>query len=82
MNFNTPATLHKGNIRNQGTEKNISYNLGKGYRIGVGSLLYLVKYSLQELSNGKYELYKYTKESNTSHYKALIRAIKYVIDKI
>ena len=38
-NFNTSATPHKGNLRNQETETNISYNLQKRYRSEVVSLL-------------------------------------------
>ena len=39
-----------------------------------------VKHSQPELSNAVRELSQCMYESNMSHYKALIRAIKYVVD--
>ena len=49
------------------------------YISGVGSLLYLVKHPLPELSNSVSELYKFMYESNMSHYKALLHAINYAV---
>ena len=80
MNFNTPATPHKGVVRHQEKDTKISDDLQKRYRSGVGSLLYLVKHSRPELSTAVRELSKCMGEANMSHYKALLRAIKYVID--
>ena len=39
MTFNTPATPHKGIVRNQETDTKISYDLQNKYRSGVGLLL-------------------------------------------
>ena len=50
-NFNKPATPHKGIICHQEKYTKISDYLQKRYRIGVGSLLYLVKHSRPKLSN-------------------------------
>ena len=80
MTLNTSATPHQGIVHNKETNKNISFNLQKRYRSGAGSLLYLVKYSQLELSNTVRETYKFMDEANRSHYKDILRAIKYVID--
>ena len=45
MNLNTPATPHKGVVRNQETNTKISDDLQKRYRSGVESLIYLVTHS-------------------------------------
>ena len=47
---------------------------------GIGSLLYLVKHSRPGLSNAVCELSKCMDKANMIHYKALLRAIKYIID--
>ena len=79
MNFSTPSTPHKGVVSNQEIDTKISYNLQKRYRSGIGFLLYLVKHSRTELSKTVRERSKCMDESNMSHYKALLRTIKYVI---
>ena len=79
MNFNTPATPHKGIVHNQETETKMSENLYKRYRSGVGSLLYLVKNSRTQLSNAVHEVSKCMYEANMIHYKDLLRAMKYII---
>lgn len=48
------------------------------YASGVGALLYLVKHSRPDIANSTRELSKAMQRSNYSHYKALIRCIKYV----
>ena len=48
MNFNTPATPHKGIVSNQETDTKISYHIYKRYRSSIGYLLYLVKHSQPE----------------------------------
>ena len=58
----------------------MSSNIQKRYISGVGSLPYLVNHSRPKLSNAVRKLSKCKNESNTSHCKALICAIKYVID--
>ena len=55
MKFNTPDTSHEGIVRNQETDTKISHGIHKRYRIGVGSLLYLVKHSLIGLSHALHE---------------------------
>ena len=45
MKFNTPDILHKWIVHNQETNPNISHYIQKGYRSGVGLLLYLMKNS-------------------------------------
>ena len=81
MTFNTPDTPHKGIVHNKETDTKISYGLQKRYRSGVGPLLYLINHSRPESSNAVHEVSKCTEKENISHYKALIRSIKYVIDK-
>ena len=66
---------------NQETDAKTSYNIQKRYRSGVGSLLYLVKHLQPKFSNTVHELFKNMDRSNTSHYKELLRTIKYVIDQ-
>ena len=81
MTFNIPAIKHKGVVRNQEIDTTIAYNQHKRYRSGIGSLLYLVGHSQIELSNTVRELSKYMGETNMSHYKAILRAIKYLVDR-
>ena len=80
MTFNTPATTHKGIVRNQETDTKISYDLQKRYSSGVVSKLYLFKHSLTKLSNAVHELSKFMYKASISRNKTLIRTIKYVID--
>ena len=58
----------------------ISYDLQNIYKIGVGSLLYLVEHSQPKLSNAVHEISKCMDKANMRHYKAIMCAIKYVID--
>ena len=81
MTFNTPATPHKGIVSNQEIDTKISYDIHKRYGSSIGCLLYLVKHSQPELSKAVREISKYMDKANTSHYKDLIRAIKYIIDR-
>ena len=80
MTLNTPATPHKGIVRNQETDTKISDDLQKRHSSGVGSLLYLVKHSRPKWSNTVSELSKCMDKANMSHYKALLSSIKYAID--
>ena len=80
MTFNTPDTLHKGIVRNQETDTNISYDIHKRDRSGIGFLLYLVKHSQPKLSNAVREISKCMDNANMIHYKDILRAINYVID--
>ena len=50
------------------------------YRSGVGTLLYLVKFSRPDISNSVRELTKAMDMANEVHYKAMTRVIKYVLE--
>jgi Reverse transcriptase (RNA-dependent DNA polymerase) len=50
------------------------------YRSGVGMLLYLVKHSRLDIANAVRELSKVADGANLARWKALLRAIKYVLD--
>jgi antitoxin component of RelBE/YafQ-DinJ toxin-antitoxin module len=50
------------------------------YRSVVGTLLYLVKHSRPDISNPVRELTKVLDGATLTHWKAMIRVIKYVID--
>ena len=63
MTFNTPATPHKGVVRNQYTDTKISDDLQNRYRGGVVSLLYVVKHSRTKWSNVVRELSTYMDEA-------------------
>ena len=78
--FNNPATTNKGIVRNKETDTKISDNIQNRYSSGVESLLYLVNNSQPKLSNAVREISLYMDEANMSHYRAIIRAIKYVSD--
>ena len=49
------------------------------YRSGVGILLYLVKFSRPDISNSVRELSKVMDKATESHYRSLLRTIKYVL---
>ena len=50
-----------------------------GYRRGVGTLLYLVKYSRPDIANAVRELSKGMQEPSLSHMKELKRVLKFVL---
>jgi hypothetical protein len=52
----------------------------KKYRSGAGMLLYLVKHSQPDLANSVQELSKVLVGATETHWKALIRCNKYVLD--
>jgi len=52
----------------------------KLYRSGVGMLLYLVKHSQPDLSNGTRELSKVMDKATEGHMKELCRVIKHALD--
>ena len=81
MILNTPDTPYKGIVCNQEICTKKSYNSQKIYRSGIGLLLYLVKHSQPELSNVVRKISKCMDKQNMSHYKDLLRAIKYIMDK-
>jgi hypothetical protein len=50
------------------------------YRSGVGMLLYLIKHSRPEIANAVRELTKVLDRATPEHYKAMLRAMKYVLE--
>lgn len=56
----------------------LSPELQKSYMTGVGSLLYLVKYSRPDIANVTRELSKTMLRANEADYKQLLRVIKFV----
>lgn len=48
------------------------------YQSGVGSLLYIINHSRQDLSNSVHELTKSMDLSNTTNYKQLLKVIKFL----
>ena len=80
MAFNKTSTKHNGVVRNQETDTKIAYDKQNVYISGVWSLLYLVKYSRPEIYITLCKYSKFMDKTNMSHCKALLRAIKYIID--
>jgi hypothetical protein len=78
--YDTPAGPKTIIMRPEKGEPLISASDQTKYRSGVGMLLYLVKHSRPEISNAVRELSKVADGATQAHWKALIRAIKYVID--
>ena len=78
--FNTPAAPRTMIMRPQEGDKLISPEMQTIFRSGVGMLLYLVKHSRPEISNAVRELTKVVDGATPGHWKAMNRAIKYVID--
>ena len=50
------------------------------YRSAVGMMLFLVKYPRPDISNSVRELLKANNKANYTHYKQMLRAVKYVIN--
>ena len=80
MAFNKTSTKHNGVVRNQETDTKIAYDKQNVYISGVGSLLYLKKYSRPEIYITQCKYSKFMDKTNMSHYKDLLHVIKYVID--
>ena len=78
--FNTPAAPRTMIMRPQEGDKLISPEMQTIFRSGVGMLLCLVKHSRPEISNAVRELTKVVDGATPGHWKAMNRAIKYVID--
>ena len=80
--YDTPAGNRDTIIRVKENDKDVVKLEGTKqtrYRSGVGMLLYLVKFSRPDIANASRELAKAMDKSTEGHYKALLRAIKYVI---
>jgi hypothetical protein len=78
--FKTPSAPKTLIMRTNGCDPLISPEQQKQFRMGVGKLLYLAKYSHPDISNSVRQLYKVEDGATEAHFKALIRTIKYVLD--
>ena len=76
---NTPASPRTNIGRPEKGDTLISATDQHKFRSGVGMLLYLVKHSRLDIANAVRELSKVADGANASHWKALLRTIKYVI---
>ena len=76
----TPSTPGFHVVRNTPNTIYIMDEEQKLYRSGVGMLLYLVKHSRPDLSNGTQELLKVMDKAMEGQMKALCRNIKYALD--
>ena len=80
--YATPAGTGESIIRIKDDEKDMIGLESKKqtrYRSGVGMLLYLVKFSRPEIANSVRELTKAMDKATESHYKSLLRVLKYVM---
>ena len=78
--YDTPAGNLEYVIRPSDDTNSISSIMQTKYRSGIGMMLFLVKYSRPDIANCIRELSKANGVANESHYKSLMRAIKYVLD--
>ena len=76
----TPSTPGFHVVRNIPNAIYVTDEEQKLYRSGVGMLLYLVKHSWPDLSNGTQELLKVMDKAMEGQMKALCRNIKYALD--
>ena len=76
----TPAAPKTVIVRPEDDMPLLSATSQTQYRSGVGMLLYLVKHSRPDLSNAVRELTKVLDKATVVHWKAMLRAIKYVFD--
>ena len=67
-------------IRKVEKEHQVSTELHKRYRTGVGMLLFLIKHSRPDLCNAVRELTKCLDGPNEAAYKEMLRVIKFVMD--
>ena len=78
--YKTPAaTMAKVN-KIQEHEAKLDNGQQDKYRTGVGTLLYLVKYSRPDIANITRELSKNMQGASEGNYKMLLRVIKYITD--
>jgi hypothetical protein len=78
--FPTPGAPRTVVMRPQEDDPLITAEDQKVFRSGVGMLLYLVKHSRPDIANAVRELSKVADGATTSHWNAMIRVIKYVLD--
>ena len=67
-------------LKPRDTDPLISEDQQARYRTGVGMLLYLVKLSRPDISNAVRELTKVLSGATETHYKAMLRCIKYIFE--
>ena len=77
-NTATPAPAMAKIKLDKGDEVLLSQDLQKRFMTGVGTLLYLVKYSRPDIANAVRELSKGMLRASESDYKLLMRVIKFV----
>jgi Reverse transcriptase (RNA-dependent DNA polymerase) len=75
----TPGTPNFNLIQPKNDDDKISEDAQKVYRSGVGSLLYLVKYSRPDISNAVRELDKGMSGATPAAFKELQRVLKFVL---
>jgi len=78
--FNTPGAPKTVIMRPLKDDPLLNEDDQKKFRSGVGMLLYLVKHSRPDIANAVRELSKVADGATQGHWKAMIRAIKYVFD--
>jgi len=77
--YDTPAGHHDHVVLPSEDDPILDEKNQSRYRSGIGMLLYLVKFSRPDISNSVRELSKANSRANDSHFKGLLRVIKYVI---
>ena len=80
MVYQTPVGINDLVIRPMANEMKICVNKQSKCRLGVGMLLYLIKYSSPDIANSVRELSKVIDGAIQSHWKSLITAMKYVVE--
>jgi Reverse transcriptase (RNA-dependent DNA polymerase) len=78
--YATPGTPRFKVVKSNDIVETIEKDKQSRYRSGVGMLLYLIKYSRQDIANIVHELSKCMDEANLAAYKEMLRVIKFVLD--
>jgi hypothetical protein len=78
--YTSPSAAKTLIIRTKEGDPLVTPERQKQFRMGVGMLLYLVKYSRPDISNSFRELSKVADGATEAHFKALLHTVKYVID--
>jgi hypothetical protein len=78
--YGTPGTPRFKIVRPSNKTEKIDGNLQLKYHIGVGMLLYLIKYSRPNLANKVRELNKCIDGANLAAYKEILTVVKFVLD--
>ena len=80
--YDTPLTSHHSVTAVEEGEESLNDDDQKKYQCGVGTLIYLTKFSRPDLSNAVRELSKNMGRANKSSMKQLKRAVKFTCDSI